>query len=90
MREFKPHWASLLKCPRCRDAFLHTYDIRCVYPPLLPINDRRAQKTLELADAEVIDAAFSKVLRVDGHTISITAFEQALVAAWPSSKQPKK
>jgi hypothetical protein len=84
VREFRKHWSELLKCGTCRDAFMNFQDMRNIYPPLIPLLDRRAESMLFKASESEVDAAFSEVRVVDHQTVSIVKFEAALVALFYS------
>ena len=80
MKDFPGHWAVLLKCMRCRDGFLSFSDIRNLYPPLIPLRHRRAEKVLCHIAGPDLDAAFARIERIDSQSILIVAFEAALVS----------
>jgi hypothetical protein len=69
---------------------MHFEDERSVYPPLIPVFDRRAEKVLERADESVVQRAFAALRHIDNRTISVAAFEEVLVAAYYHDENSEK
>ena len=76
---FDRYWAELYKCPVCRRSFTTVASMRSVYPPLIPVHDRRAEKALLGASEGALAEAFSAVRRIDATTVSTQRFEGVLV-----------
>ncbi len=76
------YWVTFYKCPTgpCSD-YLSVDDPHDVYPPLLQM-DRRVIRALDAAPEAALEAAFAKIRRIDHKTVSIVAFEDAMVAAY--------
>jgi len=78
--DLKKRWLRFLKCPRCSAAyFLEVADSKFIYP--LQRLDTGAARKLKAAGEAEIDAAVTRIRRIDHKTVSIVEFEQTLLGS---------